>query len=193
MRSIIKGLLAAVALTALASAPVKANTTVPLVDGGGWSEFFFGSPTFLPQFQTLSGDTINYLFTITEPDVLRVTDGFNTGDVFAVSIFDVTTLSSNTLPTSPSVLTGDFKGNCFTCAFLDPNFSSIELDLDPGTYVVSGAVTTGSGFGVGAGAIELGATLPPTVPEPATWAMMLLGFGSLGVMMRRARARIATA
>lgn len=31
------------------------------------------------------------------------------------------------------------------------------------------------------------------VPEPATWAMMLLGFGALGVAMRRRRANLATA
>ena len=32
-----------------------------------------------------------------------------------------------------------------------------------------------------------------SVPEPATWAMMLVGFGGLGVFMRRRSARIATA
>jgi len=28
---------------------------------------------------------------------------------------------------------------------------------------------------------------PPTVPEPATWAMMLVGFGAAGMAMRRSR------
>ena len=34
---------------------------------------------------------------------------------------------------------------------------------------------------------NVGATMTTGVPEPATWAMMLVGFGGLGVAMRRAR------
>ena len=33
--------------------------------------------------------------------------------------------------------------------------------------------------------------LPPGVPEPATWAMMIIGFGAAGSMLRRRRAAIA--
>lgn len=33
--------------------------------------------------------------------------------------------------------------------------------------------------------------LPPAVPEPATWAMMLLGFLGLGVQLRRVRAKLS--
>jgi hypothetical protein len=35
--------------------------------------------------------------------------------------------------------------------------------------------------------LQEGGTPPPTVPEPATWGMMLLGFGAVGVAMRRRR------
>ena len=35
--------------------------------------------------------------------------------------------------------------------------------------------------------------LPAGVPEPSTWAMMLLGFGGMGAMLRRARVRRAAA
>jgi hypothetical protein len=34
---------------------------------------------------------------------------------------------------------------------------------------------------------------PPAVPEPATWAMMLLGFGATGLMMRRRNRRTVLA
>ena len=34
------------------------------------------------------------------------------------------------------------------------------------------------------------ATVSPAVPEPATWAMMLLGFGAAGFAMRRRRAPV---
>ena len=33
---------------------------------------------------------------------------------------------------------------------------------------------------------DISATLAP-VPEPATWAMMILGFGAAGAMLRRGR------
>ena len=36
-------------------------------------------------------------------------------------------------------------------------------------------------------------TLTPAVPEPATWAMMLVGFGGLGVAIRYRRRRLAAA
>ena len=35
--------------------------------------------------------------------------------------------------------------------------------------------------------ITLGAATPGGVPEPSTWAMMLLGFGAVGIAMRRRR------
>ena len=39
------------------------------------------------------------------------------------------------------------------------------------------------------GTVGGGAAVPAAVPEPATWAMMLLGFGAVGAGMRSARRR----
>lgn len=72
-----------------------------------------------------------------------------------------------------------------------------------GGNVSTQSIATGLGgnnlFGVAiAGEITAGGPPPPTdggIPEPTTWAMMLLGFGGLGVVLRRRRstARVATA
>jgi len=34
---------------------------------------------------------------------------------------------------------------------------------------------------------------PPAVPEPGTWAMLLLGFGLMGWSLRRERLQLTTA
>jgi hypothetical protein len=58
--------------------------------------------------------------------------------------------------------------------WLGQSFAS--LGLDPGTYVYSSGLDTVT--------VNIGGA----VPEPSTWAMMLLGFGALGVAMRRRNA-----
>jgi len=41
--------------------------------------------------------------------------------------------------------------------------------------------------------VQLDRATGPGVPEPATWALMLMGFGGLGAAIRGARRRVATA
>ena len=42
-------------------------------------------------------------------------------------------------------------------------------------------------FGIDASSLSGGVTLAPAVPEPSTWAMMLLGFAGVGFMAYRRR------
>jgi hypothetical protein len=49
-----------------------------------------------------------------------------------------------------------------------------------------------SGDNTGTIAANITTEGPAGVPEPATWAMMLLGFGAVGVAVRRRRARAAS-
>ena len=58
------------------------------------------------------------------------------------------------------------------------------VGLTPGS-TISGPVTTSASFTV--------ATPAPGVPEPATWALLLSGFGIVGAAARRKRAGIAVA
>jgi hypothetical protein len=68
--------------------------------------------------------------------------------------------------------------------YLDATISS--LGLTPGAYV----------FGWGSGAhadtftIDVVASPPPAVPEPSTWAMMLIGFAGLGYAAARRKAAL---
>lgn len=58
------------------------------------------------------------------------------------------------------------------------------ITLDPSTYTL-----TINGNNTGAGSLGGSITIRPAVavPEPATWAMMLVGFGAIGFAMRRRR------
>jgi hypothetical protein len=72
---------------------------------------------------------------------------------------------------------------------------SNSFDLGPGSYFVQinsfGLDVAGQKSGVAAKySVELQGT---AVPEPATWAAMLVGFGAIGVSMRSARRKRAAA
>ena len=95
---------------------------------------------------------------------------------------------------------------------VEPNGDTNGLIYDPGRDVSTVRIQTLRGRHVGHVAFEelsegeltglttIRATFlgtpepqPQLVPEPATWAIMLLGFGLLGAALRRARRRTITA
>jgi len=43
-------------------------------------------------------------------------------------------------------------------------------------------------FGPGAGSFNSTVSITAAVPEPATWGMMLIGFGMIGAVIRRRKA-----
>ena len=55
-----------------------------------------------------------------------------------------------------------------------------------GSISTNGALRFVNGNGVYSGVVS-GRLDMPAVPEPATWAMMILGFGAGGSMIRRRR------
>lgn len=178
-----KALLIGAAGAAAIIAAGSASAQVALTEGGGWQVF---------QWLDGAGSSIGeYTFTITgAPEKFWIADGYNAGDEFAISIN-----GGGLIPTSTSLYNPDvysplyYIGDNWNAAFYPdeaPYFSHLSLVLGDGTYDITGVVTqtTETEMGIfsccGAGAVQLTA-----VPEPSGWALMLLGFGAVGVALRR--------
>ncbi len=89
-----------------------------------------------------------------------------------------------------SIAFGDQQNSFYMNNFPGLNFNP----LIDSTYKVN---LTVNGLAGGAKSLDvvaqLGNGFSTAIPEPATWAMMLIGFGGLGAAMRRRRAQTAVA
>lgn len=97
----------------------------------------------------------------------------------------VTTFSS--VDFTSAILTGPSGPVNLAIQFNDPNFerwTTAEIGLLAGQYTLTIMGNAGADGQMG-GHIDIRG-----VPEPATWAMMLLGFGAVGFAMRRRRAPV---
>ncbi|MFD1611299.1 PEPxxWA-CTERM sorting domain-containing protein [Sphingomonas tabacisoli] len=95
-------------------------------------------------------------------------------------------LAPNNPGTFTSVATRSFDGNVAGVNFGSNNLVGTENST---TYILrtnARGFTAGT-FGVIDGSTLQGVTFAPAVPEPATWAMMVGGFGMLGFSVRRSR------
>ena len=97
------------------------------------------------------------------------------------------TPGTNAAYTNMEILIGhDTKGNAFT------NFVPMNHDTDLNTYLkLYGLSTTGYPANI-TGSNNLGSLLQPgSLPEPGTWAMMILGIGAVGAMIRQRKVALA--
>jgi hypothetical protein len=73
--------------------------------------------------------------------------------------------------------------------------SSLALDYttvgDKNLYFIVDVAAFNPATGALVNTGRVGATLAPTVPEPASWALMILGFGGVGAVLRRRRTLVA--
>ena len=83
--------------------------------------------------------------------------------------------------------------------FWDGAFVSIDFDQDPFAYTTFTTTLTASSSTTSLGFIFYhepsyylldGISLESTVPEPATWGLMIVGFGMVGVAARRRKAAV---
>lgn len=85
-----------------------------------------------------------------------------------------------------------FDNNSATATpLIQANFSHSNVRF--GLFSGQGTLTAGLSWDAGDGVLDLGHTgdFSIGVPEPATWALLLLGFGAAGAMLRRDRRRVS--
>ncbi len=78
-----------------------------------------------------------------------------------------------------------FTSQTFTATFNGSN--RFGITTDDGSVINSFTINSAAGFGALTQLRLNGADISAPVPEPGTWAMMLLGFGGMGVALRRRR------
>jgi hypothetical protein len=104
---------------------------------------------------------------------------FNENFPNGIGIRDVCVNAGNCLGGSSGVAVGTPGTGTFTLDYAGSGLTQITLDSFVVRYISTGANGAGSGTGLG--------TEVPAVPEPSTWALMLLGFGVIGTALRRGR------
>jgi PEP-CTERM motif len=171
---------AAAAALAAISAPAQAADNITT---GQWYAFAFGAtgaaltgggvPGTSPN--GVSAPSAPWTITLSKPATLTVTDVETSGDQF--TMFDNGTLLGTT---STPVPFAEQVGECISCALASSNFSHGTFALQAGVNVISGTFDGAVGFGDGDFIVS-------NVPEPASWALMLIGVGGLGVALRSRR------
>ena len=170
---------AAAALGAI-SVPAQADN----ISRGVWYAFGFestGTALFGPGFSAgtspngVLAPSAPWTITLSKPATLTVTDVETSGDQF--TMFDNGTLLGTT---STPVPFAQQVGECISCALASSNFSHGTFTLPAGVNVITGTFDGVVGFGDGDFIVS-------NVPEPASWALMLIGVGGLGVALRSRR------
>jgi hypothetical protein len=190
MRKLVLGLMGATALTVTSAA----NATLLVT-----------TPTSVTVSGPSTTDSINYSFGYSDsgtdsPFTETVTWLNDVAGLYGVTLSTVATTANG--PTdvdiSAAFVTGtgiatplDLIANPFNTDLIE-NYALAGVQLGAGTYTLTVQGTRGLSGSFG-GNVSFEAHQPGDVPEPATWAMMLLGFGAIGWQLRRRRSSLALA
>jgi hypothetical protein len=204
MRNLKAALGAAGALMLLGAGAARADTFVlyntpedcaagcePPGDGSAGPDGSGGLVLFGSDNQSDVGTTATLLATASAPEVLKFNYVYQTFDEFGTD-FDPAGYVLNGVFTQLSVYENSVNP-------LDPFDPTIFPEYAPETGSVTFSLSAGDTYGFyvltgdnidGPGSIDftlVGGSLQLAIPEPATWAMMLAGFGLAGTFLRRKR------
>jgi hypothetical protein len=218
MRRVLMTALGAAASIAIAS-PASAVVTLATTNGSPLSNQIFGvaGADAIHVYGTApsNGGPSNVEYTGNTD--LHITSGFaqiqdagTQGDLFQIVInpddlFDLMKLSVQLEGTAGTVTVYYLLSSSILDANVIASYTQIAGAFASGqndnqNYLLSGGTFSGimvsstspiSVFQVKQNSYQLAGTTPPvgSVPEPATWGMMLLGFGGMGLALRRSRRR----
>lgn len=149
----------------LSAAPSSTESLVVTNGGPGFATVTFGN-TNLPLNTTFSGGF----------DITNTLDGLYN-------------LTLNTSTTGVSFSSAVLNGLGFTEVTAgDPQHWALNnVSLGAGTYGFSFTGHNSNNVEGGLSALSGDITITPALPEPGTWAMMLLGFGAIGLSLRSRR------
>lgn len=149
---------------------VQSTTDVVDIAVVGNSDFANGYSTIKP----ITGGTLTSL-TFTPVDDTNFSDFSFRGQVLNASdAIDVTVTDQSGTPFSFS----------FTVPTANADFSRLGVISMDGETIKSVAVTDSGGFKEFK-QIDFSPAVVPVIPEPATWALMLIGLGATGSILRR--------
>ncbi len=199
-------------LSVLSTIPASANV---LYDNGGNTETSGG---YYNGWNISQGLAVSDSFTLTQASIITgvnfgiMQNPYGGGDITALDFGITSTPSSYPITSNASVTTGAQTGTGEDFWILrTDSFSTGNIALGPGTYylVLQNAVNTGSQVdfwtendgpstasiggivneGIGSESFQILGVA--AVPEPSTWAMMILGFFAVGFMAYRRKSQTA--
>jgi hypothetical protein len=172
------------ALAALAAACAAAPAAATAVVTDTWYTFQFGgvgsafAAGGFGSFSTppsLDAPAPTWDFTLLTAGSITFVDGFNSGDQFNITDF-ASSIGSTSAPAA-----GVDCGSDILACLANPALSKGTFALGAGNHSISGTATA-SPFQGGGAFFRVNSL---AVPEPGTWALMLLGFGAIGLSLRR--------
>lgn len=161
---------AVVAGTFAMTTPAMAATNIPLTETVPGSGVYDGGLVTAVSSATFTDE---YEFTVPVPGTIA-------SSVITLTITGALSLTSVLLNNTPLGIT--VNGTTYTASTMP---GGVPTGTNPQTLVVSGKLDKTQSP---SGSYSVNIQYSSAVPEPATWALMILGFGVVGYSMRRRQA-----